>query len=194
MNVLKQVTLFFASLLLLSSCSDMETCDLISLPIDKCNAYAARFVKSINRQPEQLHLFHCLTESNNVLYDYAGILLQHDYGMCYFIPVADCDGKVTGAIYCPVSYNTEYNSFILLTDTLHDMYLVDADFIKVKTPTERRFLYSHPFATLARQGLAVDNELTAYDSLQYKSEKIKRLDNAQTHAAYYTNYLEIRST
>lgn len=129
----------------MSGCSDMEVVDYVRLPIGVENPYAIRCVQSINSQPEQLKAFEKFVQNKDVLYGYTAMLLQHEYGMCYFIPICSKERIIEGAVYSPVSFQVDNNNKIIFTDTLHNMYFVNKNFISTRIPMEQRFLYSHHF-------------------------------------------------
>nr|WP_315346856.1 hypothetical protein [Hoylesella enoeca] len=160
MGILLPVCLFYG-------CTQIEDGGMISISEGKTNKDAAKFIQTINNQPEQLAAYHRLLAGKKPLYNSVKLSYSTEYGMVYFIPFQDPSSQViSGAIYYPVEYEMREDDSVILKDALHSPKLVDADILNNEIPITQRFLYSHEFAHLAKNGLKTEKHLLDYEFLK----------------------------
>jgi len=156
----------FVCVILLSGCSVLEESEGFISSQNTTNKDAARFIKTINNQPDQLSLYRNLLADYQPMYDLVKMKYGSEHGMYYFVPYCEpVSAEVKGAIYYPVEYSIDEDDKVTLKDILKSPKLVNADAINNKIPITQRFLYSHSFAELMGQGQKVDEDLLSYEFL-----------------------------
>lgn len=144
------------------------------------NADAARFIEIINKQPSQLAIFNERMKGKHPFFEKTKLYTNADYGLSFFIPYGDGGTNiVTGAVYYPVEHETNANNTIVLKDKLHTPHFIDAEKINSSIPITKRFLYSHDFVLLEKQGYTCDKQLMQYEFL--KDTEIK-IPNDEKHS------------
>lgn len=183
----------FVCVILLSGCSVLEETEGFISFQNTTNKDAARFIKTINNQPDQLSLYRNLLADYQPMYDLVKMKYGSEHGMYYFVPYCEpVSAEVKGAIYYPVEYSIDEDDKVTLKDILKSPKLVNADAINNKIPITQRFLYSHSFAELMGQGQKVDEDLLSYEFLNGSVMKIDNESDFRTRSSYCgSNYVKI---
>ena len=145
------------------------------------NVDAARFIEIINKQPHQLTAFKEKVKDKHVFYERTKLYTNADYGLTFFIPYGDeRSSTITGGIYYPIENNTTEGNMVTLKDVLRSPHFVDENKINNSIPITKRFLYSHDFADLERQGCVCDKSLLQYEFLKDTAISIGEKDLPKT--------------
>ena len=174
------VALLFSTLVMLG-CVQPETL----LPPEEThtidNVDATRFIEIINKQPHQLAAFKEKVKDKHVFYERTRLYTNADYGLTFFIPYGD-EGSSTimGGIYYPIENKTTEGNIVTLKDILRSPHFVDENKINNSIPITKRFLYSHDFADLERQGCICDKSLLQYEFLKDTAISIGEKDLPKT--------------
>lgn len=131
------------------------------------NIDAARFIEILNKQPHQLAAFKEKVKNKHVFYEKTKLYTNADYGLTFFIPYGEeGSSTISGGIYYPVENETTEGNMVTLKDVLGSPHFVDGNKINNSIPITKRFLYSHDFADLERQGCVCDKSLLQYEFLK----------------------------
>ena len=89
----------FVCVILLSGCSVLEESEGFISSQNTTNKDAARFIKTINNQPDQLSLYRNLLADYQPMYDLVKMKYGSEHGMYYFVPYCEpVSAEVKGAI------------------------------------------------------------------------------------------------